>query len=119
MTIVQIFQTLIVVGMMGVGQLLFKFAAGRIPQAESYPALIVSLLLDPWFLCARAVYCLTTFLWVFILRGAPLSTAYPFVAVAVVAVPLASVFIFGEPFSWRLVLGLAFVVAGLLIASTK
>ena len=119
MTLAQTFQTLFVVFLMGLGQMLFKFSASRLGPSDNLLGLVTSLVLDPWFICALLVYALTTFLWVFVLRGAPLSATYPFVAIAVVAVPIASVFVFGETFSWRLVLGLAFIVIGIFVAAGK
>lgn len=101
------------VGMAG-GQFLFKLAALRAP-AGAMPDRIVALLGDFVFVAALALYGALAFLWVWILTFTPLSRAYPFVAVAFALTPLLGGFVFGEPLTVRLFVGIAVIFAGLLI----
>ena len=101
------------VGMAG-GQFLFKLAAVRAP-AGAMTDRIGALLSDVVFLSALALYGALAFVWVWILTFTPLSRAYPFVAIAFALTPLLGGFIFGEPLTLRLFVGVAVIFAGLLI----
>ena len=80
-------------GMAG-GQILFKMAALK-GVAEG-----------PW-----------AELWVWILNFTPLSRAYVFVALAFAVTPLLGAFVFAEPISIRLVIGIGLVFCGLLFVA--
>ena len=55
-------------------------------------------------------------MWVLLLRNTALNKAYLFVAIPLVLVPLAGTFLFKEPFSLRLLAGMAIVLFGLAVA---
>ncbi len=100
---------------MTVGQLLFKQAAGMI-AGRSGRAAALALIGAPSLWVALVVYGAATVLWIWILTRVPLSRAYPFAALAMIMVPLASVLIFGErvrPVYW---VGSVLVVAGVVLA---
>jgi drug/metabolite transporter (DMT)-like permease len=61
------------------------------------------------------LYGLLTGLWVYLLTFTPLSRAYPFVALAFVLTPLLASRLFGEALKPSFFLGLAAIVAGLLV----
>jgi drug/metabolite transporter (DMT)-like permease len=96
------------------GQFLFKLAAVRAP-AGAMTERIGALMQDVVFLSALALYGALAFVWVWILTFTPLSRAYPFVAVAFALTPLLGGFMFGEPLTLRLFVGIAVIFAGLLI----
>src|SRR3981189_647348 len=79
------------------GQLLFKMAAllgaGVGPLAER----IAGFLLNGYFFVALILYAALTVLWVWLLSFAPLSRAYPFLALAFALTPALGCLVFAEP----------------------
>lgn len=118
MTLGLIAMILLTVFCMGLGQILFKQAALSTSEGTSFFEIIISLVFNPFFMSAIVLYGLTTILWAWILRSADLSVAYPFHALAIVLVPLVSVFLFNEPLTGRLIVALCLIVAGILVLST-
>lgn len=107
-----------VVLLMATGQILFKLAALKLGRTSGLPEVLLGLATNPYFLIAGLIYVSTTVLWVVVLQTVDLSRAYPFMALAIVGVPIVSIFLFGEPFDWRLVVGLILVASGILVLST-
>jgi drug/metabolite transporter (DMT)-like permease len=103
-------------GMAG-GQLLFKAAALRYASEASFGERLLSLVQNAYFLAAIALYVALTVLWVWILTFTPLSRAYPFVALAFAITPLLAGFVFGEAVTARLMLGIGFILCGLLLVA--
>lgn len=101
------------IGMAG-GQFLFKLAALRVPGGAVADRL-GALMQDAVFLAALALYAGLAFLWVWILTFIPLSRAYPFVALAFAVTPLLGGFIFSEPLTLRLFVGVAIIFCGLMV----
>jgi drug/metabolite transporter (DMT)-like permease len=110
----QIILLLAYAGAMSCGQILFKLAALRSPTTGSLGERLLALAHNAYFLVAIVLYAALTVLWVWILTFTPLSRAYAFLALAFVLTPLAGGVIFGEPLSARLVVGMGFIVVGLL-----
>jgi drug/metabolite transporter (DMT)-like permease len=96
------------------GQVLFKLAALRTPSVGNLTERLISLAHNGFFLAALVLYGALTVLWVWILTFTPLSRAYVFIALAFAITPLAGGFLFGEPISVRLVVGIGLIVGGLL-----
>lgn len=72
---------------------------------------------NPWLwaaLCASAggVGC-----WLLTLRRLPLSVAYPWTALIYVLTPLAGVWLFAEALTGRYALGMALILAGVILTS--
>jgi drug/metabolite transporter (DMT)-like permease len=103
-------------GMAG-GQLLFKAAALRYASEAPLGERLLSLVQNVYFLAAIALYVALTVLWVWILTFTPLSRAYPFVALAFAITPLLAGFVFGEAMTGRLLIGLGFILCGLLLVA--
>jgi drug/metabolite transporter (DMT)-like permease len=99
---------------MAVGQVAFKLAAVHMPSVGNLTERLVSLTHNVFFLAALVLYGALTVLWVWILTFTPLSRAYVFTALAFAITPLAGGFLFGEPISVRLVVGIGLIVGGLL-----
>jgi drug/metabolite transporter (DMT)-like permease len=110
-----LFLTLLCVVLIGVGQLLFKAAAGQW-RIDGWSWATLRSFLSPTMLVALALYGLTTVLWVLVLRSAPLSIAYPLYALVFVLVPVLAHFVFGEPLSWNSLVGGAVIMVGVVIA---
>jgi len=95
------------------GQLLFKKAATTLPHSFS----VLDFLLNGWLICSLMLYGITTLGWIWVLRYAPLSLAYPFMGLAFVIVPIFSWFFLGESLHWRSLAGGAVIVVGIILAS--
>jgi drug/metabolite transporter (DMT)-like permease len=105
------------VGMAG-GQLLFKAAALQYVPAAPLPERMLGLVGNGYFIAAAGCYVALTVLWVWILTFTPLARGYPFVALAFVVTPLLGALVFGEPITGRLVLGIGFILCGLVLVAS-
>ena len=95
------------------GQLLFKKAAMTLPvQAQ-----LMDWIFNGWLIVALGLYAVTTVLWVWILRSAPLHLAYPFIELAFMFVPLIGWYFLGEPLHWQTLVGGGFIVVGVTLAA--
>lgn len=95
------------------GQVLFKQAALGLSASGTLfsPATLVPLL------TAITIYGVSTIAWVWTLQHVQLGRLYPLMALGFVLVPLASHFVFGERFTPQYMLGVAFIVVGVVLAS--
>jgi drug/metabolite transporter (DMT)-like permease len=93
------------------GQILFKMCAVAIKSSSSLlePRVVVL------FVVSLALYGATTLAWIWVLQKADLGKIYPFMALAFVIVPVGSYFVFGEKFSPQYFLGVAMIMAGIVI----
>lgn len=107
------------------GQIFFKKTAIYLLQSNVYVSannivdLIVSLLKVPYFFLALVIYACATFLWLFILQKVPLSVAYPFTALAMVIIPLLSIFLFDEKLDVTYWFGSMLIVSGIIIMAFR
>jgi len=95
------------------GQVLFKQAAIGLAAAGTVWS---SATLLP-MVAAIAVYGVSTVAWVWVLQHAPLGRLYPLMALGFALVPLASHFVFGERFGPQYLLGVAFILVGVVLAT--
>lgn len=116
MTITQITLTLLTVILLSLGQILFKLASGEINFA--FDRLFHSLL-NPKLVLAFAVYFAATFMWLGVLKTAPLRVAYPFVGLAFFLVPVMAHYFLNESLSWNTFVGGIFIATGVVIATYK
>lgn len=107
--------TLLCVLAISVGQLMFKKAAASITA----PLTVSSLLHNGWLFASLVLYGMTTLVWVWILRSAPLHLAYPFMGLAFLIVPTLAWMFLGEPLHWRTIAGGALIMVGVAVASTS
>jgi drug/metabolite transporter (DMT)-like permease len=99
------------------GQILFKAAAQSIKGPIGFDAqTLFQLLSNRFLLLGLAIYVFAALYWVLLLREIELSKAYLIIALALVLVPLAGTFLFREPFSTRLVIGIVVILVGLAVA---
>jgi drug/metabolite transporter (DMT)-like permease len=110
MTNAPLLAVLCVVGL-ACGQWLFKHAANL--MATGHPALSGGVLMT--LSIAFATYVITTLAWVWLLQKNDLGRLYPFMALAFVFVPIGSYFFFGERFTPYYLLGIALIIAGIVI----
>ena len=99
------------------GQLLFKRVAGNVAEVSGIVPLLARIVLDPAFLLAIFLYMAATILWVVALRDIPLSRAYAFTGLAFALVPIGAMLFFGETIEGRHLLGLALVLAGIMLVA--
>lgn len=108
---------IVVVTVLAVGQLLFKMVGMRIGEGG-----FLSLLHDQrgamLFGIALVLYGLATLAWIWALRQVPLSTAYMFMAMGFVLVPIMSHYVLGEALNWRIAMGSMMIIAGILVSAT-
>lgn len=96
-------------GMASMGVL--QFSAGAVPS------ILLRMATSPWVIGGLLVYGSGTFFWLLVLNRVPLSYSYPFIALGIVVGFLAAWIIFREsipPSRW---LGMAVIVAGLLLVA--
>jgi drug/metabolite transporter (DMT)-like permease len=101
-------------GMAG-GQILFKLASQRLTPGGKLVDHLLELSGNAYFLAAVCLYGVLAIAWVWILSFTPLSRAYPFVALAFAITPLLGAWLFVEPITARLLIGIAVILVGLVL----
>jgi len=114
MTIQQILGALATVLALSVGQVLFKLASGKLDFAGQ--GFWASTLFNLPLMSALVVYGGATFAWLLVIKNVPLRTAYPFVALAFVIVPVFSYFFLDESLSVKTFIGAAFIIIGVCVS---
>ena len=109
---------------MCLGQILFKKTATLLSTSNKvYSNNLFNTLLNaiqiPYFFLALAVYAVATFYWLYILQKIPLSLAYPFTALAMVIIPIASHYLFKEAVTNYYWIGSFLICLGIMIISFK
>jgi multidrug transporter EmrE-like cation transporter len=103
------------------GQLVIKWrmdVAGPGPDSAADKILyLLRLLFTPWVISGLAAALLASVFWMATLTRFPLSYAYPFIAFTFVLVVGGGGLLFGEAIRWPTIVGLAFIVTGITIAS--
>ena len=94
------------------GQILFKLCAASLARTGSFFSLETATTL----FCALALYGITTIAWIWVLQKIELGRVYPLMALAFVLVPIASHFMFGERFQLQYFIGVALIIAGIVVA---
>jgi drug/metabolite transporter (DMT)-like permease len=100
------------------GQLFFK-KLGLELRGQPLGNGALRLLTSPTLYAAFALYGVATLLWIWVLSRVPLSRAYPYAALGVVLVPLASTLMFGERVRPGFWFGTALIVAGIAITQIE
>lgn len=103
--------TLCVLGL-AIGQILFKISATALAESGSFFAFKPAAAL----VAAMCLYGITSVVWVWVLQKIDLGRVYPLMALAFVLVPLGSHFAFGERFQPQYFIGVAMIMAGIVIA---
>ena len=97
---------------LAVGQILFKISAGALSESGSFFALKTGATL----LTAMGLYGATSVAWVWVLQKADLGRVYPLMALAFVLVPFGCHIVFGERLQPQYFIGVALIMAGIVIA---
>ena len=115
------------VSLMCIGQILFKKTAIQLSKSnvanKSFNSDILNSLLAvlqiPYFFLALIIYAIATFYWLYILQKIPLSLAYPFTALAMVIIPVASYYLFKESITIYYWFGALLIFLGIIVISIK
>lgn len=103
------------------GQLVIKWQvlqAGVFPGGWSARILFLTqLLLKPWVISAFMAAFMASLTWMAAMTKLQLSHAYPFMSLAFVLVLIFSGFFFNEPVSVPKIVGILFIVLGIVIGS--
>ena len=124
MKISYLIQLSLFVSLMCMGQILFKKTAIKLAEdddkySNDFLNLLFSVIQIPYFFLALTIYAIATFYWLYILQKIPLSLAYPFTAMAMVIIPIASYFLFKEQITIYYWIGAFFIALGIVIISLK
>jgi len=97
---------------LAVGQILFKISATALTESGSFFDFKTATTL----FAAVCLYGTTSLAWVWVLQKVELGSVYPLMALAFVLVPLGSYFVFGECFQPKYFVGIAMIMAGIILA---
>lgn len=103
-------------------QLIIKWKMGQYSFADyetMYDKFVFafSMLLNPYIMISLTFTLLAGVTWMIAMTKFDISYAYPFTTLAFVFVFIFSVVFFGEPVSWQKIVGLLFIIVGLIISS--
>ena len=93
------------------GQLLLKSGAQRLARLDGLEFLLAAAR-DMRVVSGLAAWVAWTLCWLYVLRVAPLSRAYGLTSLTYVLIPLASVYVFGEPIRPLHVVGIILITVG-------
>jgi multidrug transporter EmrE-like cation transporter len=104
------------------GQIVLKWRingiGGQLPETFWDKVLFLfKILFDPWVFSGFISAFIASFFWMAAMTKFDISFAYPFMSSAFVLVFLLSVWLFNEPVTWQKVVGLALIVAGIIVTS--
>lgn len=103
------------------GQVILKWQvnlAGEPPEAWAARAgYVAKMLLNPWVLSSLAAAFLGMLSWMLALGRVELSYAYPFTSLTFVLILLASAVLFREPVTATKLVGMALIIAGIVVGS--
>lgn len=101
------------------GQLMMKkgmMAFGTFPFNQILVK-IIPMIFNPWVFFGFVCFGLSSLFWLVVLSRLPLSLVYPMVSVGYVIVALVSMYLFREPVSLVRWIGIAVIVAGVVLIS--
>lgn len=104
------------ISLLSAGQVLFKVAAIGPASIKDVRALL-ELVINPYFGAAISAYVVAVFMWMLVLREIPLQTAYPFVALAFILVPMLAYIFLGEALKWNTFLGAVLILVGVWVST--
>jgi len=100
--------------LMAVGQILFSIGALRLRSHAGFD-FFVKTLINPHIVVAIILYAGATIAWVWVLRTNQLSFIYPISALSYLFVPLLSKFFLNESISANTMVGVLFVILGVVV----
>jgi len=105
------------------GQLIIKWRMGlkgSLPDGFTSKILfILQAYTDFWIISGFGAAFLASMTWAAAMTKFELSFAYPFMSLSFVMVFLLSIFLFQESFTWAKLIGLVFIIGGIVISVQK
>ena len=98
------------------GQLLLKSGMNRIGQRPG-AAFLLAIIKSPWVIGGLVVYGTGVIFWLLALSYFEISYVYPFASLSYIGIIFGSYFIFKERLSVARLMGIAMIIAGVLIIS--
>lgn len=87
------------------------------PDAQEKLIFLLKLCLNAWVISAFLAALLASVSWMAAMTKLQLSHAYPFMSTTFVLVLILSSLVFHEPLTWPKLIGLGFIVAGIIVGS--
>ncbi len=110
---ISILQSLLLCG----GQVLLKYALGRMGIFSWSWAFLVSQLTNWWWLGCGLCYLSATILWMYIIKTFPFSMAYPMISMSYIFGMFAAMFFFHESVPMTRWAGVLFIMAGCVLVA--
>jgi len=98
------------------GQLLLKRGMGRMDASEG-SKILLRIVTSPWVIGGLAVYGTGVLFWLLALSHLELSYVYPFASLSYIGIIIGSYFLFKERLTALRLVGIAVIIAGVLITS--
>jgi len=98
------------------GQMLFKATASH-ATGKPLPTALGIFITQPVFYGALCIYGVGTLFWLWLLSRYSLALAYPFAAIALIAVPLMETLFFGVRTNLQYWVGLMMIVVGIIVVT--
>ncbi len=99
------------------GQLLLKSGMTRVGVRSSGGSFLKGIITSPWVIGGLLVYGTGVIFWMLALSYFEISYVYPFASLSYIGIILGSYFIFKERLSVMRLMGIAMIIAGVLITS--
>ena len=105
-----------------ISQLIVKWKMSKYPFNENETIidkvlLAFSMFLDPYIILSLTLTLLAGLMWMIAMTKFDISYAYPFTALSFVLIFILSFILFNEPISWQKIVGLGFIMIGIVVAS--
>lgn len=101
------------------GQLLLKYGMDKIGEfafaAHNIWPIAIKVITNPFIVGGVCCYVLSLVIWLLILSRAQVSYAYPMLSMGYVITAIAAYYFFGEDLSLARILGIVFVILGVLL----
>lgn len=100
-------------------QVLMKTGAGRLVHQTMDVEGVLEILRNPYIWLSVAFGALSALTWLIVLSRVDLSFAFPMLSLGFVFIALVSRFYFGETLAWNRILGMALVIAGVIMIGSS
>ena len=99
------------------GQFLFRTVGLRMGD-RGFDVMLEDYTTAATFLAALCLYAIATLGWVWALRQVPLGTAYLFMSISFILVPVGAWYFLNETLDWRTLAGSVLIIGGIILSSS-
>ena len=119
---VNYFYILLAIAFAVVSQLIIKWKMSAFSFSDHYTILdkflfSFSMLFNPYIVIALILTLLAQLSWMIAMTKFDISYAYPFTILGFILILVLSSFLFKEPITWQKIVGLVFIIIGIIISS--